>query len=30
MKEAAALGGDIQGLVPEHVIEALKKKGFNA
>jgi pantetheine-phosphate adenylyltransferase len=30
MKEAASLGGNIQGLVPEHVIEALKKKGFNA
>jgi pantetheine-phosphate adenylyltransferase len=28
MKEAASLGGNIHGLVPEHVIEALRKKGF--
>jgi pantetheine-phosphate adenylyltransferase len=30
MKEVANLGGDIHSLVPEHVVEALKKKGFNA
>lgn len=29
MKEVASLGGDIHNLVPEHVVEALKKKGFN-
>jgi pantetheine-phosphate adenylyltransferase len=26
LKEAASLGGDIEGLVPKHVAEALKKK----
>ena len=30
MKEVANLGGDIHSLVPEHVVEALKEKGFNA
>jgi pantetheine-phosphate adenylyltransferase len=30
MKEVASLGGDIHNLVPEHVVEALKKKGYNA
>jgi pantetheine-phosphate adenylyltransferase len=30
MKEVANLGGNIHSLVPEHVVEALKKKGFNA
>ena len=29
MKEVASLGGDIHSLVPEHVVEALKNKGFN-
>jgi phosphopantetheine adenylyltransferase len=30
MKEVASLGGDILSLVPKHVVEALKEKGFNA
>jgi pantetheine-phosphate adenylyltransferase len=29
IKEVASLGGDINGLVPKHVAEALKKKGAN-
>ncbi|MFC1901989.1 pantetheine-phosphate adenylyltransferase [Chloroflexota bacterium] len=29
MKEAASLGGNINGLVPKHVAEALKKKGVS-
>jgi pantetheine-phosphate adenylyltransferase len=29
MKEAAGLGGNINGLVPEHVAEALRKKGVS-
>lgn len=29
MKEVASLGGDIHKLVPEHVVEALKKKGLS-
>ncbi len=29
MKEAASLGGNITGLVPTHVAEALKKKGLS-
>ena len=29
IKEVASLGGDINGLVPKHVAEALKKKGVN-
>jgi pantetheine-phosphate adenylyltransferase len=29
IKEVASLGGDINGLVPEHVAEALKKKGVS-
>jgi pantetheine-phosphate adenylyltransferase len=28
MKEVSALGGDIRSLVPDHVAEALKKKGI--
>jgi pantetheine-phosphate adenylyltransferase len=28
IKEVAGLGGDISTLVPAHVVEALKKKGF--
>ena len=28
IKEVASLGGDINGLVPKHVAEALKKKGL--
>jgi pantetheine-phosphate adenylyltransferase len=27
IKEVASLGGDISGLVPKHVVEALKRKG---
>ncbi len=27
MKEAASLGGDISNLVPQHVVEALRRKG---
>ena len=30
MKEVASLGGDIHNLVPNHVVEALKDKGFTA
>jgi len=30
MKEVASLGGDINSLVPERVVKALKEKGFNA
>lgn len=29
MKEVASLGGDISGLVPPHVAEALRKKGVS-
>jgi pantetheine-phosphate adenylyltransferase len=29
MKEVASLGGDINGLVPKHVAEALRKKGVS-
>ena len=29
LKEAASLGGDITSLVPEHVAEALRKKGVS-
>lgn len=29
IKEVASLGGDINSLVPEHVSEALRKKGVN-
>jgi pantetheine-phosphate adenylyltransferase len=29
MKEVASLGGDISSLVPQHVAEALRQKGFS-